>query len=123
MRSGYSLLGDSRPLPSDCFLKLGAANTLYFPPRRDPKTGVLLFAYIAMSGTSQAAAEASGVAALIDSRVGGHLSGSAVRQKLSHATDDLGPRGRDIYFGYGRLNALKGVTMSTRDHHDNDDDD
>ena len=56
-------------------------------------------------------------------RACGHLSGSALRQMLSRATDDLGPRGRDIYFGYGRLNALKGVTMKVRDHHDADDDD
>jgi len=102
----------------------GAANTLYFPPRRDSTTGVLLYAYIAMSGTSQAAAQVSGVAALIDGRVDGHMSGMALRALLARATDDIGPRGRDIFFGYGRVDALKSVILKLHGHdRDSEDDD
>ncbi len=60
--------------------------------------------YGAMSGTSMATPHVSGLAALILSRNPG-LTPTQVRQLIESTATDLGPTGRDIYFGYGRVDA------------------
>ncbi|MDR7466883.1 MAG: S8 family serine peptidase [Armatimonadota bacterium] len=100
----------------------GAANTFYFPPRM--VNGQLMFAYLFMSGTSQAAATVSGVAALADSKIDGRLPGLLLRFILARRSEDLGPRGRDAFFGYGLVNAGKAVGQRHWPRHlwDRDDD-
>ncbi|MCP5061948.1 MAG: S8 family serine peptidase [Ignavibacteriae bacterium] len=65
-------------------------------------------------GTSMAAPHVSGVAALIIGEAGGSLRPDAVFQVLRRTSDDIGPRGRDEFFGYGRVNALNAVKRIQR---------
>ena len=60
------------------------------------------------SGTSMAVPFVSGVAALVFARYP-NSSNSEVELRLKLGTDDIGPIGKDIYFGYGRINALKAI--------------
>jgi len=60
------------------------------------------------SGTSMSCPHAAGVAALILSRYP-DMSMTQRRQAVFYATDDTGDVGFDIYHGYGRINARKGV--------------
>lgn len=69
--------------------------------------------YCAKSGTSMAAAYVSGVAALVRS-VNVHLTPEAVTRILLRSTIDLGPRGRDPYFGAGLINAHLAVRDAQR---------
>lgn len=69
-----------------------------------PETG-----YTGISGTSQAAAHVSGVAALLLSR-NGSLSPDAVANLITGTADDLGTPGKDSEFGYGLLNAGSAVS-------------
>lgn len=59
--------------------------------------------YMRASGTSMATPHAAAVAALIAWRTG--KSGQALRDALDASVDDLGPRGRDPQFGFGRVSA------------------
>lgn len=59
--------------------------------------------YMRVSGTSMATPHAAAVAALISWRTG--KRGQALREALDASVDDLGPRGRDPQFGFGRVNA------------------
>jgi subtilisin family serine protease len=68
------------------------------------------FAY--WSGTSQAAAHVSGVAALIIGQNGGSLHPAQVESVLKQSADDLGKPGNDDYYGMGRVNAYKAVLYS-----------
>ncbi len=61
-----------------------------------------------MIGTSMAAAHVSGVAALALSVRGGH--GAQMANLLMLTADDLGDRGKDEWYGYGRINAFRAVT-------------
>ena len=61
------------------------------------------------TGTSVAAAEVSGVAALLIER-NPSLTPAQVRKILMDTAKDLGPRGRDRDFGAGLVNALKALT-------------
>jgi subtilisin family serine protease len=65
--------------------------------------------YQLTTGTSVAAAEVSGVAALLMER-NPSLTPAAVRKILMDTAKDLGPRGRDRDFGAGLVNALKALT-------------
>ncbi len=70
--------------------------------------------YTSISGTSQAAAIASGVAALL---VGLGLHGQAVIDRLQQTARDIGPPGADAAFGYGLLDAdraVEGAAQATR---------
>lgn len=60
------------------------------------------------SGTSMACPHVSGVAALIKSAFPS-WSAERIRERLQEATEDLGDPGRDIYFGYGLINAWYAV--------------
>ncbi len=64
--------------------------------------------YATVSGTSQATPHVSGLAAAIWSRNPG-LTNAQVRQLLNATAKDLGSPGRDIQFGYGRINAYAAV--------------
>jgi len=59
--------------------------------------------YRYLSGTSMATPFVSGSAALVLSKNSG-LSNQQVRNILDNSAVDLGARGRDIYFGYGKVN-------------------
>ena len=65
-------------------------------------------AYQITTGTSIAAAEASGLAALLIARAP-KLSPAAVRKIMMDTAKDLGPAGHDPVFGAGLLNALGAV--------------
>jgi len=64
--------------------------------------------YGSKSGTSMSCPHVAGVAALILS-LHSNLSNVQLRQALRYASDDLGEKGFDEYYGYGRINARKGV--------------
>jgi thermitase len=65
--------------------------------------------YRSLSGTSMATPHVAGVAAIIAAR--NPAAGPAAwRARLTAATDDLGPRGRDPQFGFGRVNLAKAIS-------------
>ncbi len=65
--------------------------------------------YAYMSGTSMATPHVSGLAALILG-LDPKLSPDAVRGIIEGTADDLGPAGRDIYYGAGRINAGRALS-------------
>jgi len=65
--------------------------------------------YAYASGTSMAAPFVSGLAALVWAE-NPSLTSYQVGNIIVGTADDLGPAGRDDYFGYGRINAAKAVT-------------
>jgi subtilisin family serine protease len=65
-------------------------------------------AYQLTTGTSIAAAEVSGIAALLIER-NPSLKPSDVRRILMNTATDLGPKGRDRDYGAGLVNALQAV--------------
>ncbi|AYA38750.1 peptidase S8 and S53 subtilisin kexin sedolisin [Hymenobacter oligotrophus] len=67
--------------------------------------------YTWSAGTSMAAPHAAGVAALIIGKHNGQLAPAQVEAALRASADDLGKPGRDPYYGYGRLNALRAVSQ------------
>jgi hypothetical protein len=68
-------------------------------------------AYQFTTGTSVAAAEVSGVAALLIER-NPSLTPAEVRRILMSTAKDLGPKGKDRDFGAGLVNALQAVTAA-----------
>ena len=64
--------------------------------------------YVFMSGTSMAAPQATGLAALLHTL--GITDDDAKLTRLASSADDLGASGRDNQFGYGRINAYLAVT-------------
>jgi subtilisin family serine protease len=60
--------------------------------------------YCRMSGTSMATPHAAGLAALIVS-ANPDFTPDQVQAAMQNGADDLGTPGKDIYFGYGRINA------------------
>ncbi|HEY9897827.1 MAG TPA: S8 family serine peptidase [Pantanalinema sp.] len=61
-----------------------------------------------LAGTSMATPHVSGVLALmLQSKP--RLSGAEARRAVLNSADDLGPRGRDAYYGAGRVNALRAI--------------
>jgi subtilisin family serine protease len=67
--------------------------------------------YAYMQGTSMAAPQVTGTAAIVASKLG--LRGSALRSRLYSTADDKGTAGYDTKFGNGRVNAYRAVTGST----------
>jgi subtilisin family serine protease len=74
--------------------------------------GVTRGGYTWMAGTSMAAPHATGVAALIIGKNGGSMDPTQVEATLRASANDLGKPGRDPYYGYGRVNALRAVAPS-----------
>jgi serine protease len=67
--------------------------------------------YAYMQGTSMAAPQVTGTAAIVASKAG--LRGSALRTRLLSTADDLGTAGTDTKYGAGRVNAYRAVTATT----------
>ncbi len=66
--------------------------------------------YYRSRGTSMACPHVSGIVALVLSK-NLNLTNKDVRSIIEFSADDLGDTGKDIYFGYGRVNAYKAVKM------------
>jgi hypothetical protein len=64
--------------------------------------------YSYKQGTSMAAPQVAGLAALL--YASGMTSADAVLQRMKETADDLGAPGRDPNFGYGRVNVYRAVT-------------
>jgi subtilisin family serine protease len=64
--------------------------------------------YTYMQGTSMAAPQVTGTAAIVASKAG--LRGSALRTRLYTTADDKGAAGVDTKFGNGRINSYRAVT-------------
>jgi serine protease len=64
--------------------------------------------YAWLQGTSMAAPQVTGTAAIVASVTG--LRGASLRARLLSTTDDLGAAGYDQSFGNGRLNSYRAVT-------------
>jgi serine protease len=64
-----------------------------------------------LQGTSMAAPQVTGTAAIVASVTG--VRGSALRSRLLGSADDLGASGYDNTFGNGRLNSYRAVTNKT----------
>ncbi|MGD8322305.1 MAG: S8 family serine peptidase, partial [Gemmatimonadota bacterium] len=67
--------------------------------------------YAYYQGTSMAAPQVTGTAAVVASVDG--LTGAALRSQIETTADDLGAAGYDTEFGHGRLNTYRAVTGST----------
>jgi subtilisin family serine protease len=65
--------------------------------------------YTSLTGTSMACPHVAGVAALTWS-YNPSLTNVQLRDRLHTAVDDLGASGKDVYYGYGRINAYKALT-------------
>ena len=63
-----------------------------------------------MQGTSMAAPQVTGTAAVVASKTG--LRGSALRARILNYADDKGTAGYDTKFGAGRLNTYRAITGS-----------
>ncbi len=70
--------------------------------------------YGAWNGTSMACPHVAGLAGLLLSR-NPALSNAQIRQILISTSQDLGASGRDSYFGYGRINALRALSQAPDD--------
>ncbi|MBI0577742.1 S8 family serine peptidase [Neobacillus cucumis] len=68
--------------------------------------------YAPLTGTSMASPVVSGVAALIRSR-NPFLTPDQVESVMKHSVIDLGAKGRDDYYGYGRIDAYKAVSNTS----------
>jgi subtilisin family serine protease len=67
--------------------------------------------YAYMQGTSMAAPQVTGTAAIVASKNG--TRGAALRSRLYSTADDKGTAGYDTRFGNGRVNAYRAVTGAT----------
>ncbi|MBA7469796.1 hypothetical protein ES707_05070 [subsurface metagenome] len=81
-------------------------------PGNDIYSTSLTYGYASALGTSMAAPFVSGLAALIWSHNPG-LTNSYVREIIRSSADDIGRRGKDIYTGYGRINAKRALDLAT----------
>lgn len=91
--TGFTNFGD--------WVELAAPGSLIFSTFSDS-------AYRYLSGTSMSTPYVAGVAALVWSQFL-NMTRDQVRIQLRRTSDDLGDRGFDLYYGYGRINARKAV--------------
>jgi subtilisin family serine protease len=63
-------------------------------------------------GSGHATAHVAGVVALMVEKHGGPMPPGLVQAILRKSADDLGPPGRDDFFGWGRVNAEKAVQLT-----------
>jgi type VII secretion-associated serine protease mycosin len=66
--------------------------------------------YVKMSGTSMAAPQVAGLAALLRSKFGEIATPAWIKQRLENTALDRGAPGRDDLYGHGLVNALKALT-------------
>jgi subtilisin family serine protease len=64
--------------------------------------------YAYMSGTSMAAPIVTGVVAMIKAE-NPDLTPTEISTILKNSSTDLGQKGKDVYYGYGKINALKSI--------------
>jgi len=98
------------PSNQGAYIKLSAPGT-------DILSATLNNGYATATGTSASTAHVSGVAALILSK-NPDFSNTQVEQILYQTADDLGEKGLDQNFGYGRLNAAKALEVAGIEVHD-----
>ena len=67
--------------------------------------------YARMSGTSMAAPHVAGEIALVK-QMHPEWSASEIKEAVEQGADDMGTAGYDIYYGWGRINALNSVGYS-----------
>jgi serine protease len=65
-------------------------------------------AYAYAAGTSMAAPQVAGLAALL--RATGMTSANEIRHQIRNTADDLGPEGFDHEYGFGRVNVYRALT-------------
>lgn len=106
VRASFSNWGDKLDLvaPGEFVLSLRAANTTLARSPRNDEYGYL-------SGTSMAAPHVSGVAALTLG-VAPTLSVNMVTETLRQTAEDLYTTGRDVYSGYGMVQAASAVAFA-----------
>lgn len=66
--------------------------------------------YFWAAGAHISAPHVAGMAANIIGMNGGAIDPAAVKLALKHFPDDLGPFGKDAYYGFGRVNAGSAIS-------------
>ncbi|HLX71676.1 MAG TPA: S8 family serine peptidase [Verrucomicrobiae bacterium] len=89
------------------FVQISAPGTMIWTTQSDTN-----HPFGAWQGTSFASPVVAGVAALVLS-ANPTLSNDQVVSLLEQSADDLGAPGYDAYFGYGRVNALRAVSLAS----------
>ncbi|MHC6179949.1 S8 family serine peptidase [Clostridium sp. JNZ X4-2] len=90
---GYNVQGAA---PGDNILSIELNNAYYF-----------------MTGTSMSTPIVSAVAAMVKA-VNPDLNSSQIDQILDESTDSIMTKGKNIYYGYGKINALKAVETAIK---------
>ena len=119
---GVTALGPTSALASYSNYGYGAADVAApggDGPETDSSQAILSTvpgAWASLNGTSMASPHAAGVAALIESRYGKtgldgdvDMKPDQVQSKLQGTATDIGAKGYDQYFGYGRIDALRAI--------------